>query len=38
MDKIVKDDTSRYVIKQELKDVLHARKSATEAERKLREK
>ena len=30
MDKIVKDDTPRYAIKQELKDALHARKLATE--------
>ena len=33
MDKIAKDDTPRYTIKQELKDVLHARKVATEIER-----
>ena len=37
IDKIVKDDTPRYTIKQQLKDVLHARKSATESERKQRE-
>ena len=37
IDKIVKDDTSRYTIKEELKDVLHARKLATEIERKLKE-
>ena len=33
IDKIAKDDTPRYTIKQELKDVLHARKLATEIER-----
>ena len=37
MDKIVKDDMSRYAIKQELKDVLHARKVATETERQSKE-
>ena len=37
IDKMVKDDTPRYTIKQELKDVLHARKLATEIERKLKE-
>ena len=37
MDKIAKDDTPRYTIKQELKDVLHARKLATEIERQLKE-
>ena len=37
MDKIAKDDTSRYTIKQELKDVLHARKVAAEIERQLKE-
>ena len=37
IDKIVKDDTPRYTIKQELKDVLHARKLATEIERKPKE-
>ena len=37
IDKIVKDDMPRYTIKQELKDVLHARKLATEIERKLKE-
>ena len=37
MDKIAKDDTPRYAIKQELKDVLHARKLATEIERQLKE-
>ena len=38
MDKIVKDDTSRYAIKQDLKDTLHDRKKITEAERQLKEK
>ena len=33
MDKIAKDDTPRYAIKRDLKDVLHARKVATEIER-----
>ena len=37
IDKIVKDDMPRYAIKQELKDVLHARKLATEIERQLKE-
>ena len=37
MDKIVKDDTPRYAIKQDLKDVLHDRKIATETERQLKE-
>ena len=37
IDKIAKDDMPRYTIKQELKDVLHARKLATEIERKLKE-
>ena len=37
MDKIVRYDTPRYAIKQELKDLLHARKLATEAERQLKE-
>ena len=37
MDKIAKDDTPRYTIKQELKDVLHARKLATEIKRQLKE-
>ena len=37
MDKIAKDDTPRYTIKKELKDVLHARKLATEIERQLKE-
>ena len=37
VDKIAKDDTSRYTIKQELKYVLYARKLATEIERKLKE-
>ena len=37
MDKIAKDDMPRYNIKQELKDVLHARKVATEIERQLKE-
>ena len=37
IDKIAKDDTPRYTIKQELKDVLHARKLATEIEKKLKE-
>ena len=37
IDKIAKDDTPRYTIKQELKDVLHARKLATEIKRKLKE-
>ena len=37
IDKIAKDDTPRYTIKQELEDVLHARKLATEIERQLKE-
>ena len=37
LDKISKDDTPRYNIKQELKDTLHARKLATEIERQLKE-
>ena len=37
MDKIVKDDVPRYKPNQELKNILHARKTATEAERKLRQ-
>ena len=37
MDKIVKDNTPRYAIKRDLKDVLHNRKIATENERKLKE-
>ena len=37
MDKIAKDDMPRYTIKRELKDVLHARKVATEIERQLKE-
>ena len=37
MDKIAKDDTPRYAIKIDLKDVLHARKVATEIERQLKE-
>ena len=37
IDKIAKDDMPRYIIKQELKDVLHARKLATEIERQLKE-
>ena len=35
--KIAKDDTPRYTMKQESKDVLHARKLATEIERQLKE-
>ena len=38
MDKIVKDDMPRYAIKQDLKEVLHDRKVATETERQLKEK
>ena len=38
MDKIVKDDMLRYAIKQDLKEVLHDRKTATETERQLKEK
>ena len=37
MDKIAKDDMPRYTIKEELKDVLHARKVAAEIERQLKE-
>ena len=37
MDKIAKDDMPRYTIKQELKDVLHARRFVTEIERQLKE-
>ena len=37
MDKIAKDDTPRYAIKRDLKDVLHATKVATEIERQLKE-
>ena len=37
MDKIVKDDTPRYAMKQDLKDVLHARKVATETEKQSKE-
>ena len=37
MDKIAKDDTPRHGIKRDLKDVLHARKVATEIERQLKE-
>ena len=37
MDKIAKDDTPRHAIKRDLKDVLHARKVATEIERQLKE-
>ena len=37
MDKIPKDDTPRYNIKQDLKDILHARQLAIESERKLKE-
>ena len=37
MDKIAKDDMPRYTIKKELKDILHARKVATEIERQLKE-
>ena len=37
MDKIAKDDTPRYAIKRDFKDVLHARKIATEIERQLKE-
>ena len=38
MDKIVKDDMPRYAIKRDLKEVLHDRKVAKEAERQLKEK
>ena len=37
MAKIAKDDTPRYAIKRDLKDVLHTRKVATEIERQLKE-
>ena len=37
MDKIAKDDMPRYALKRDLKDVLHARKVATEIERQLKE-
>ena len=37
MDKIAKDDTPRHATKRDLKDVLHARKVATEIERQLKE-
>ena len=37
MDKIAKDDMPRQAIKRDLKDVLHARKVATEIERQLKE-
>ena len=37
MDKIAKDDMPRYAIKRDLKDVLHARKTATEIERQSKE-
>ena len=37
MDKIAKDDMPRRAIKRDLKDVLHARKVATEIERQLKE-
>ena len=37
MDKIAKDDMPRYAIERDLKDVLHARKVATEIERQLKE-
>ena len=37
MDKIAKDDMPRYPIKRDLKDVLHARKVATEIERQSKE-
>ena len=37
MDKIVKDNTPRYAMKQDLKDVLHARKVATETEKQSKE-
>ena len=37
MDKIAKDDMPRYAIKRDLKDILHARKVATEIERQLKE-
>ena len=37
MDKIAKDDMPRHAIKRDLKDVLHARKAATEIERQSKE-
>ena len=37
MDKIVKDNTPRYAIKRDLKEVLHARKVATETEKQSKE-
>ena len=37
MDKIAKDDMPRHAIKRDLKDVLHARKVATEIEGQLKE-
>ena len=37
MDKIAKDDMPRYATKGDLKDILHARKVATEIERQLKE-
>ena len=37
MDKIAKDNMPRHAIKRDLKDVLHARKVATEIERQLKE-
>ena len=37
MDKIAKDDTPRCAIKRDLKDILHARKVATEIERQSKE-
>ena len=37
MDRIAKDDTLRHAIKRDLKDILHARKVATEIERQLKE-
>ena len=37
MDKIAKDDMPRYAIKRYFKDILHARKVATEIERQLKE-
>ena len=37
MDKIAKDDTPRHAIKRDLKDVLHARKVATEIKRQIKE-
>ena len=37
MNKIAKDDTPRYAIKTDLKDILHARKAATGTARQLKE-